>query len=349
MLTPHPSPTKSPKESHKTQNLAHKKRVFSGIQPTGNIHLGNYLGAVRHWVDSQDEFENIFCVVNSHAITTRQNPKELQQKTYELAGILLACGIDVQKSHLFIQSQIDEHAALAWILDCNIPMGDMSRMTQFKDKSSKNPKNINVGLFNYPALMAADILLYQTHSVPVGEDQKQHLELTRDVAERFNREYGQCFIIPEPMIAKVGARVMGLDNPQSKMSKSAKGENHAIFLLDNPDVITRKFKKAVTDSQSGIVFDEKREGLYNLLCIYEIFTHKSRAEIENEFVGKGYGHLKTALAEVVIESLRPIQATYQKLQNEQGYIKSVLDKSADAIRPIAKATYERAKELVGLI
>ncbi|WP_290137457.1 tryptophan--tRNA ligase, partial [Helicobacter japonicus] len=275
--------------------ISNKKRIFSGIQPTGNIHLGNYLGAVRHWVDSQEQYENIFCVVNSHAITIRQDPQELQNKTYELAAILLACGIDTKKSHLFIQSQIDEHAALAWILDCNIPMGDMSRMTQFKDKSSKNPKNINVGLFNYPALMAADILLYQADFVPVGEDQKQHLELTRDVAERFNRDFGECFKIPKPLIPKVGARVMGLDNPESKMSKSAKGENHAIFLLDSPEIITRKCKKAVTDSQSNIVFDESRAGLYNLLCIYEIFTQKSRESIEAEFEGKGYGHLKMAL------------------------------------------------------
>lgn len=326
-----------------------KKRIFSGIQPTGNIHLGNYLGAVRHWVDSQEQYENIFCVVNSHAITIRQDPQELQNKTYELAGILLACGIDTKKSHLFIQSQIDEHAALAWILDCNIPMGDMSRMTQFKDKSNKNPKNINVGLFNYPALMAADILLYQADFVPVGEDQKQHLELTRDVAMRFNRDYGECFNIPEPMIPQVGARVMGLDNPQSKMSKSAQGENHAIFLLDSPDVITRKCKKAVTDSQSNIVFDESRAGLYNLLCIYEIFTQKSRKSIEAEFEGKGYGHLKMALAEVIIESLRPIQQSYAKISQDKAYIQSVLAKSADSIRPIAKNTYENAKRLVGLV
>ncbi|WP_334087528.1 tryptophan--tRNA ligase [Helicobacter typhlonius] len=326
-----------------------KKRIFSGIQPTGNIHLGNYLGAVRHWVASQEQYENIFCVVNSHAITIRQNPQELQNKTYELAGILLACGIDTKKSHLFIQSQIDEHAALAWILDCNIPMGDMSRMTQFKDKSNKNPKNINVGLFNYPALMAADILLYQADFVPVGEDQKQHLELTRDVAMRFNRDFGECFTLPEPMIPQVGARVMGLDNPQSKMSKSAQGENHAIFLLDSPDVITRKCKKAVTDSQSNIVFDESRAGLYNLLCIYEIFTQKSRESIEAEFEGKGYGHLKMALAEVIIESLRPIQQSYVKISQDKTYIQSVLAKSADSIRPIAKNTYENAKRLVGLV
>lgn len=334
------------RESH---TIKSKKRVFSGIQPTGNIHLGNYLGAIKQWVSSQDEYENIFCIVNSHAITTRQDPAELRQKTFELAGILLACGIDTNKSSLFIQSQIDEHPALAWILDCHIPMGDMNRMTQFKDKSNKNPKNINVGLFNYPALMAADILLYQAHNVPVGEDQKQHLELTRNVAIRFNREYGECFRIPEPIIPKVGARIMGLDDPHSKMSKSAKGENHAIFLLDSPDIITRKIKKAITDSQTEIVFDESRPGLYNLLCIYEIFTQKSRQDIESEFVGKGYGHLKSAIAEVLVESLRPIQESYAKISQDKAYIQSVLDSSADSIRPIAKTTYDKAKQLIGLV
>ena len=326
-----------------------KKRIFSGIQPTGNIHLGNYLGAVKNWVDSQEDYENIFCVVNSHAITIKQDPKELHQKTYELAAILLACGIDTQKSHLFIQSQIDEHAALAWILDCNIPMGDMSRMTQFKDKSAKNPKNINVGLFNYPALMAADILLYQVDGVPVGEDQKQHLELTRDVAMRFNRDYGECFKIPEPLIPKVGARIMGLDNPESKMSKSSSGANHAIFLLDSPEAIMAKFKKATTDSHTTIVFDPTRAGLYNLLSIYEIFTHKSRESIEQEFAGKGYGQLKSAIAEVVIESLRPIRERYERLMGDEGYIREILAQGAQSVRPIASGTYERAKELVGLV
>lgn len=330
-------------------NTNHKKRVFSGIQPTGNIHLGNYLGAVRQWVDSQDEYENIFCIVNSHAITTRQNPEHLLKETYKLVAVLLACGIDTKKSNLFIQSQIDEHSALAWILDCHIPMGDMNRMTQFKDKSSKNPKNINVGLFNYPALMAADILLYQADSVPVGEDQKQHLELTRDVAMRFNREYGECFKIPEPIIPKVGARVMGLDDPESKMSKSATGENHAIFLLDTPDVITRKIKKAVTDSQNTIIFDKSRAGLYNLLSMYEIFTQKSRESIESEFEGKGYGHFKSALAEVITESLRPIQERYKQIQNETNYIQSILDFSLQRVRPIAQNTYKNVKNLIGLV
>lgn len=326
-----------------------KKRLFSGIQPTGNIHLGNYLGAVKNWVDSQDEFDNIFCIVNSHAITIKQDPALLRAKTYELAAILLACGIDMKKSKLFIQSEVDEHAALAWILDCNIPMGDMSRMTQFKDKSQKNPKNINIGLFNYPALMAADILLYQTDFVPVGEDQKQHLELTRDVAERFNRDYGETFKIPEPMIPKMGARIMGLDDPTKKMSKSEGKPNHGIALLDTPDEILKKFKKATTDSENLVRFNPEQTGIFNLLTIYQIFTGQSQELIEAEFEGKGYGIFKVAVAEAVIEGLKPIQERYAKLTKEQGYLEEVLSHGANEVRKIAQKTYKEVKERVGLI
>lgn len=326
-----------------------KKVVFSGIQPTGNIHLGNYLGAVKNWVDMQDMYDNIFCIVNSHAITIKQNPKELIQKTLDLACILIACGIDPKKSNLFIQSKIDYHPALAWILDCNIFMGDMTRMTQFKDKSNKNPKNINVGLFNYPALMAADILLYQVDLVPVGSDQKQHIELTRNVAMKFNRDFGECFKIPEPLILKEGARVMGLDDPTTKMSKSATGKNHAIFLLDEPDVIISKIKKATTDSNSNIVFDENRAGIYNLLCIYEVLSKKNRASIEDEFANKGYGVFKNALAEIIIDTLRPIQAKYRELNNDKKYIQEILQNGLDSVLPRAESTYNKAKELIGLL
>ncbi len=326
-----------------------KKAVFSGIQPTGEIHLGNYLGAIKNWVSMQDKFSNIFCIVNSHAITTKQNPKELKEKTYSLACMLLACGINPQQSNLFIQSELDEHAALSWILDCNIFMGDMSRMTQFKDKSQKNPKNINVGLFNYPALMAADILLYQVDFVPVGSDQKQHIELTRDVAIRFNKEYGDCFRIPEPLIVKEGARVMGLDDPSIKMSKSNTAPNHAIFLLDSDEVIERKIKKAITDSNTEIIFDENRAGLYNLLGIYEVLSGKNRDTIEDEFKGKGYGVLKTRLVEVLIETLKPIRIEYKRLQNDMSYVESVLKDGLESVRPIARATYDKAKKLVGLV
>ena len=325
------------------------KRVFSGIQSTGKVHLGNYLGAIKNWVDSQKDYENIFCIVNSHAITIAQDPKELKKNTYELAKVLLACGIDPKRSHLFIQSEVDEHGALAWVLDCNIAMGEMSRMTQFKDKSQRNPKNINVGLFNYPALMAADILLYQTDLVPVGEDQKQHLELTRNVAQKFNRDFGECFKIPEALIPKVGARVMGLDDPSVKMSKSIAGANHAIFLLDDAETIMRKVKKATTDSEGCIKFDENRVGVYNLLGIYEIFSQKTRAEIESHFANKGYGDLKKELGEVIVEGLRPIWQRYEDLSKEEGYIMQVLNDGRDRAKEIASKTYKNVKELVGLV
>ncbi|QTO93775.1 tryptophan--tRNA ligase [Helicobacter pylori] len=325
----------------------HKKRVFSGIQPTGQIHLGNYLGAIKHWVELQDEYENLFCIVNSHAITLPIEPIFLKSQTYELVKLLLACGISPKRSGLFIQSEVDEHPALAWLLDCQVSMGEMQRMTQFKDKSLKNPKSVNVGLFNYPILMASDILLYQSDLVPVGEDQKQHLELTRNVAEKFNRDFGDCFKVPEPLIAKVGARVMGLDDPKVKMSKSHKGANHAIFLLDEPDVIVKKIKKAATDSMGVIAFDEKREGIFNLLNIYMLLSDESPEKIEERFKNKGYGDFKKELAEVVIQSLKPIQERYKEISDDE--VKAVLNCGAEKARPLARATYQKAKELMGLI
>ncbi|WQS47019.1 tryptophan--tRNA ligase [Helicobacter pylori] len=324
-----------------------KKRVFSGIQPTGQIHLGNYLGAIKHWVELQDEYENLFCIVNSHAITLPIDPIFLKSQTYELVKLLLACGIDPNQSGLFIQSEVDEHPALAWLLDCQVSMGEMQRMTQFKDKSLKNPKSVNVGLFNYPILMASDILLYQSDLVPVGEDQKQHLELTRNVAEKFNRDFGNCFKVPEPLIAKVGARVMGLDDPKVKMSKSHKGANHAIFLLDEPDVIVKKIKKAATDSMGVIAFDETREGIFNLLNIYMLLSDESPEKIEERFKNKGYGDFKKELAEVMIQALKPIQERYKEISDDE--VKSVLNCGAEKARPLARATYQKAKELMGLI
>ncbi|PDX10070.1 tryptophan--tRNA ligase [Helicobacter pylori] len=325
----------------------HKKRVFSGIQPTGQIHLGNYLGAIKHWVELQDEYENLFCIVNSHAITLPIEPIFLKSQTYELVKLLLACGIDPNQSGLFIQSEVDEHPALAWLLDCQVSMGEMQRMTQFKDKSLKNPKSVNVGLFNYPILMASDILLYQSDLVPVGEDQKQHLELTRNVAEKFNRDFGNCFKVPEPLIAKVGARVMGLDDPKVKMSKSHQGANHAIFLLDEPDVIVKKIKKAATDSMGVIEFDETREGIFNLLNIYMLLSDESPEKIEERFKNKGYGDFKKELAEVVIQSLKPIQERYKEISDDE--VKAVLNCGAKKARPLARATYQKAKELMGLV
>ncbi|GAA7059274.1 tryptophan--tRNA ligase [Helicobacter pylori] len=325
----------------------HKKRVFSGIQPTGQIHLGNYLGAIKHWVEMQDEYENLFCVVNSHAITLPIEPKFLKSQTYELVKLLLACGISPKQSGLFIQSEVDEHPALAWLLNCQVSMGEMQRMTQFKDKSLKNPKSVNVGLFNYPILMASDILLYQSDLVPVGEDQKQHLELTRNIAEKFNRDFGDCFKVPEPLIAKVGARVMGLDDPKVKMSKSHKGANHAIFLLDEPDIIARKIKKAATDSTGVIAFDEKREGVFNLLNIYMLLSNESPENTEERFKNKGYGDFKKELAEVVIQALKPIQERYKEISDDE--VKAVLNGGAKKAKPLAQATYQKAKELMGLV
>ncbi|KAA6501116.1 tryptophan--tRNA ligase [Helicobacter pylori] len=325
----------------------HKKRVFSGIQPTGQIHLGNYLGAIKHWVELQDEYENLFCIVNSHAITLPIDPTFLKSQTYELVKLLLACGIDPNQSGLFIQSEVDEHPALAWLLDCQVSMGEMQRMTQFKDKSLKNPKSVNVGLFNYPILMASDILLYQSDLVPVGEDQKQHLELTRNIAEKFNRDFGDCFKVPEPLIAKVGARVMGLDDPKVKMSKSHQGANHAIFLLDEPDIIVKKIKKAATDSMGVIEFDEKREGIFNLLNIYMLLSDESPEKIEERFKNKGYGDFKKELAEVMIQALKPIQERYQEISDDE--VKVVLNCGVEKARPLARATYQKAKELMGLV
>ncbi|WP_033772685.1 tryptophan--tRNA ligase [Helicobacter pylori] len=324
-----------------------KKRVFSGIQPTGQIHLGNYLGAIKHWVEMQDEYENLFCVVNSHAITLPIDPKFLKSQSYELVKLLLACGISPKQSGLFIQSEVDEHPALTWLLDCQVSMGEMQRMTQFKDKSLKNPKSVNVGLFNYPILMASDILLYQSDLVPVGEDQKQHLELTRNVAEKFNRDFGECFKIPEPLIAKVGARVMGLDEPQVKMSKSHKGANHAIFLLDEPDTIVRKIKKATTDSIGTIQFDATREGIFNLLNIYMLLSDESPESIEERFKNKGYGDFKKELAEVIIQALKPIQERYKEISGDE--VKATLNHGVEKARPLARATYQKAKELMGLV
>ncbi|MCQ2711773.1 tryptophan--tRNA ligase [Helicobacter pylori] len=324
-----------------------KKRVFSGIQPTGQIHLGNYLGAIKHWVEMQDEYENLFCVVNSHAITLPIEPTFLKSQTYELVKLLLACGISPKQSGLFIQSEVDEHPDLAWLLNCQVSMGEMQRMTQFKDKSLKNPKSVNVGLFNYPILMASDILLYQSDLVPVGEDQKQHLELTRNIAEKFNRDFGNCFKVPEPLIAKVGARVMGLDDPKVKMSKSHKGANHAIFLLDEPDIIVKKIKKAATDSMGVIAFDEKREGVFNLLNIYMLLSDESPENIEERFKNKGYGDFKKELAEVMIQALKPIQERYKEISDDE--VKAILNHGVEKARPLARATYQKAKELMGLV
>ncbi len=326
-----------------------KKRVFSGIKPSGSPQLGNYLGAIRRWAAEQDQWDNIFCIVDLHAITIAIDPAELRQNTRELAGLLLASGIDPARSILFQQSHVHEHSELAWLLNCYIPMGWMQRMTQFKEKAqNKNAEQVSVGLFDYPALMAADILLYDTHAVPVGDDQKQHVELTRDVAQRFNSLYGETFIVPEPVIGDVGARIMGLQDPTAKMSKSEGNEGQSIGMLDTPDVIRKKIMRATTDSQRGVVFDESRPGLYNLLTIYQTITGETQQVIEARFEGKGYGDFKKALAEAVVESLRPVQERYAEITSDPGYLDDILKTGADRAQPIAAATLDRVRRTIGL-
>jgi tryptophanyl-tRNA synthetase len=325
-----------------------KKRVFSGIQPTGNIHIGNYLGAIRPWVTSQAEFDNMFCVADLHAITIPQEPRTLKSKIREVAGLLFAAGIDPKLSAVFVQSHMRAHAELAWILDCCIPLSWMQRMTQFKQKSPQQKAQASVGLFNYPALMAADILLYQTDLVPVGEDQTQHLELTRDVAQRFNAIYGETFTVPEPVVPELGARIMGLDDPTRKMSKSERRPGHAIYLLDSPDAIRAKVLRAVTDSQHWIRFDESRPGMYNLLVIYELFSGLSRPDIEARFAGKGYGDFKRELAEVIIEGLRPVRSRHRALMAEATHIDALLTEGAARVRPIAEQTSAIVRDKIGL-
>src|SRR6267143_3859985 len=293
------------------------KRIFSGAQPTGNVHLGNYLGALRNWVALQHDYESFFCIVNLHAITTKQDPKLLAEKTRELARIYLAVGIDPELSTIFIQSDVAEHAELTWVLNCIVRISELERMTQFKDKAKKQRENIGVGMFDYPVLMAADILLYQTDLVPVGEDQKQHLELTRDLAIRFNREYGETFRVPEPFIPKLGARIMSLSDPAKKMSKSDDDPGGCVMLLDDADDIQRKFKRAVTDSGTEIRFDESRPAITNLLTIFQLLTGKSPEEIEDHFANKGYAQLKQELADVTIEFLQPFQERVRAIRDDE--------------------------------
>jgi tryptophanyl-tRNA synthetase len=325
-----------------------RKRVFSGIQPTGSLMIGNYLGAIKYWVASQDNYDNVFCIVDLHAITVQQDPADLKARTREVSGLLLAAGIDPRRSILFIQSHISAHAELAWILNCFIPMGWMQRMTQFKEKSARHKEQASVGLFDYPSLMAADILLYNTDVVPVGEDQKQHVELARDVAQRFNNIYGETFVLPEPLIPDVGARIMGLDDPTKKMSKSETASGHAINLLDPPDDIRNKIMRATTDSLKEIRFDEGRPGIFNLLTIYQLFSGGKQKDIEAQFEGKGYSDFKKALAEVVIEGLRPLQERYKELTADPTRIDSILTDGANRARPTAEKVLAEVKKRIGL-
>ena len=326
-----------------------KKRVFSGIQPTGNLHLGNYLGAIRNWVETQSEYDNIFCIVDLHAITMPIDPKELHRSVRQLAALYLACGLDPRYCHLFVQSHVHEHAEMSWIMECFTPMGWLNRMTQFKVKAGENPDSVSTGLYCYPVLMACDILLYQTNYVPVGDDQRQHIEFTRDLAQRFNSLYDQqVFTIPEGLIRTVGARIMSLDVPTEKMSKSDPNPNSRINLLDDPKTIKQKIGRATTDSLRLVTFDPERPGITNLLGIYQSLTGQSAQEIEAEFVGKGYGDFKAALTERLVATLAPIQQRYKELMNDLPELERILRQGADEVRPMAESTLRRVKDVVGL-
>ena len=328
-----------------------KKVIFSGIQPTsGAFTLGNYLGAVKNWGPLQDEYNCAYCIVNQHAITVRQDPKELKAHTLSAYALMLACGIDPKKSITFIQSHVSTHAELAWVLNCYTQFGELSRMTQFKDKSAKHADNINAGLFTYPCLMAADILLYQADYVPVGADQKQHLELTRNIAERFNGLYSPTFTVPEPIIPKHGARIMSLQDPTKKMSKSDENVNAFVAVLDDPDTILRKFKRAVTDSDACVRFDpENKPGVSNLMAIYSTITGKTMEEIEQEFEGKGYGDFKPAVAEAVIEELRPIQERFRQFIGDKAYLEQCYKDNAPKAQRIARKTLQKVMKKVGYL
>ena len=314
------------------------------------LHIGNYLGAITQWVESQNKHQNIFCVVDLHAITVPQNPKILKEKIYEIAAIYLAAGIDPKESIIFVQSQVPAHSELAWILNTISKMGELSRMTQFKDKTNKIKKeSIPAGLFTYPTLMAADILLYNANLVPVGEDQKQHVELTRVLAQRFNHRFGKTFVVPEPVIRTSGARIMGLDNPEDKMSKSAASPANYIALTDKPEVIRKKIMRAVTDSGTKIKFDKKRKGLYNLLTIYKLFSGKTEAQIEKRFKGKGYSDFKKELADLIIKKLAPVQKKITHYMKNKKLLDRILADGAKRAEKIANPTLKEVKQKIGLI
>ncbi len=325
------------------------KKIFSGVQPSGNLHLGNYLGALKQWAELQNNPDNqlIFCVVDLHAITVPQEAKTLQGKIYEVAALYMAAGIDPEKATVFVQSDRPEHSELAWILNCYTYMGELNRMTQYKDKAEGKEQH-SVGLFDYPALMAADILLYQTTHVPVGEDQKQHIEITRDLAQRINNKYGDIFAIPEPMIKKESARIMGLDDPTKKMSKSAASPMNYIAITDDDEAIRNKIKKAVTDSGSEIKADADKPAITNLLNIFSAVTGKSVTELEQEFAGKTYGEFKEALADAVIAELSPVREKYNKIIADKENLKKILKAGAEKVAPEAQETLQKVKKAIGL-
>ncbi|MCQ2450909.1 MAG: tryptophan--tRNA ligase [Clostridia bacterium] len=326
-----------------------KKKVLSCIQPSGMLTLGNYLGALKNWVNMQDEFDSTFAVADLHAITVRQEPAKLRSQIYSTYAILLALGLDPEKSTMFIQSHVPEHAQLSWLLSCNTQFGEMSRMTQFKDKSAKHADNVNVGLFSYPVLMAADILLYKPDFVPVGADQKQHLEIARDIAIRFNNHYGDVFTVPEAYIPKTGARVMSLQDPDKKMSKSDENQNAWVAILDDKDTIIRKFKRAVTDSEGGIYVSDEKKGVSNLITIYSAVTGKTVSEVEREFEGKGYGEFKLAVGEAVADELAPIKENYNRIITDKAELERLFREGGDRAERVARKTYFKAMKKVGFV
>lgn len=327
-----------------------RKRIFSGVQPSGNLTIGNYLGAIKNWIPMQDEFECLYCVVDLHTLTVRQNPAELRKRSLNLLALYLACGLDPKKSILFMQSHVSAHAELAWILNCYTYMGELNRMTQFKDKSQRHSDNINAGLYTYPVLMAADILLYQADLVPIGQDQKQHLEITRDIAERFNNLYSSTFTIPDAYIPKIGAKIMSLQEPDKKMSKSDDNENAYVFILDDEDAIMRKFKRAVTDSEREIRYDEvNKPGVSNLISIYSSVTNKSFGDIEKEFEGRSYGDLKETVGQSVADILKPIQQLYNEYSSDKDYLNSILKEGSEKASYMARKTLSKVYKKVGLV
>ena len=329
--------------------MSERKRVFSGIQPTGYLHLGNYIGAVRNWVAQQDEYDSYFCIVDLHAMTQPWDPAELRERSVATGALLLACGIDPDRSTLFIQSHVAEHAELAWVLSCVARMGELRRMVQFKEKSKGETESVSVGLFTYPVLQAADVLLYRAHGVPVGEDQRQHVELMRDIGGRFNSSFGRTFVLPEAWIPTAGARVMALDDPTQKMSKSAGRPNSSVLLVDPPEVIAKKFKVAVTDSGRDVKAAEDKPALTNLLTIYSVVEGVPVAELEARFEGKGYGDFKVALGEAVAAHLEPIRSRYEELMRDPGETARLLAVGADRARKVAEDTMRDVRERAGLV
>jgi len=336
--------------SGETTDTIRKKKIFSAVKPTGSPTIGSYAGALKNWIAMQDAYDCVYCVADLHSITVSLEPAVFRKNTLEMLAMYLALGINPEKCVLFLQSHVSAHAELAWVLNCYTQFGEASRMTQFKEKSKRNPENVNVGLFDYPVLMAADILLYQAETVPVGEDQKQHVELARNIAQRFNNRYSPTFVLPEPVMPKYGAKIYGLQNPTAKMSKSEENSNDCVYLADGADEIMRKFKAAVTDSDSAVKYDKtNKPGISNLLTVYSVFSGESIDKAEKEFEGKGYADFKKRVGEAVIEFLKPVQAEYKKLLADKNYLQSVMKSGAERAARIARRTLGKVYRKVGFV